>query len=196
MNFKHLLAALLLAAAALPGAAQAAQTPLGSTTAAPANADDMRPELASALPQSRLMGKSRLTFWGFQVYDARLWALPGFKADKLTEQPFALELSYLRSFDNLDIAARSITEMRRSAPISDAQAKAWIDEMLRVIPDVKAGDRITGIHKPGTGAQFLVNGTPSGEIRDAEFARLFFGIWLSPKTSQPKMRLALLSGVN
>ena len=66
--------------------------------------------------------------------------------------------------------------------------------MQRVIPDIKKGDRIMGINQPGAGAQFLVNGKASGEIRDAEFARLFFGIWLSPKTSEPKLRTALLAG--
>jgi hypothetical protein len=158
--------------------------------------DDTPPELDALLPQLRLIGKSRLTFWGIQVYDARLWALPGFKGYKFASQAFALELAYLRTFDNLDVAVRSITEMRRSTAISDTQAKAWIDEMMRVLPDVKAGDRITGIHRPGVGAQFLFNGKPSGEVRDAEFARLFFGIWLSPKTSEPKLRAELLAGAN
>jgi hypothetical protein len=160
-----------------------------------ASAEDTRPELATLLPQSRLIGKGRLTYWGFQVYDARLWALPTFKTDNLAVQPFALELAYLRAFDNQDVAERSITEMRRSSPISDAQAKIWIDEMVRSLPDVKKGDRVMGIHRPGVGAQFLMNGKPSGEIRDAEFARLFFGIWLSPKTSEPKLRAALLAGL-
>ena len=40
-----------------------------------------------------------------------------------------------------------------------------------------------------------MNGKPTGEIRDAEFARLFFGIWLSPKTSEPELRAALLAGL-
>ena len=157
-------------------------------------AEDQRAELKDVLPQNRLIGKSRLTVWGFEVYDARLWAPAGFKADNLTAQPFALELAYLRDFANTDVAERSIKEMRRSAAIPEAQAKAWIAEMLRVIPDVKKGDRVMGVHRPGGGALFLVNGKPSGEIRDAEFARLFFGIWLSPKTSEPKLRSALLAG--
>ena len=111
----------------------------------------------------------------------------------MPSQSFALELAYLRDFANTDVAKRSILEMRRSAEISEAQAKAWTSEMLRVIPDVKKGDRIMGVNRPGVGALFLVNGKPSGEIRDTEFARLFFGIWLSPKTSEPKLRSALLA---
>lgn len=159
-------------------------------------AEDVRAELDAALPQHRLIGKSRLTVWGFQVYDARLWALPGFKPDNLLNQPFALELAYLRDFSNKDIAESSITEMRRLAAIGDEQAKSWMHEIQRVIPDIKKGDRVMGIHRPGIGAQLLVNGKSSGEIRDLEFARLFFGIWLSPKTSEPKMRAALLAGAN
>ena len=196
MTIRCLATLVLVSSFALPAAAQ---TRIDTIAAPGVNADDSRAEIASALPQSRLMGTTRLTVWGFQVYDARLWAVPGTTADKLSTQPFALELTYLRAFDSLDIATRSITEMRRSAPISEAQAKVWMEEIQRVIPHVKPGDRVTGIHRPkiGTegGAQFWVNGKPSGEIRDVEFARLFFGIWLSPKTSEPKMRLALLAGV-
>jgi len=160
------------------------------------SAEDTRAALDAALPQHRLIGKSRLAVWGFEVYDARLWALPGFKPENLTDEPFALELAYLRDFRSKDIAERSMTEMRRSAVISKDQAKTWTSEILRVIPDIKKGDRVMGLHRPGMGAQLLVNGKASGDIRDPEFARLFFGIWLSPKTSQPKVRAALLAGTN
>ena len=84
--------------------------------------------------------------------------------------------------------------MRRSAIISDAQAGIWTADILRVIPNVKKGDRILGVYRPGIGATFLVNGKPVGEILDLELARLFFGIWLSPTTSEPKLRSALLAG--
>ena len=180
---RALLGSLLLVALGAPAWSQAATS-----------AEDNRPELDTVLPQHRLIGKGRLTVWGFQVYDARLWVSPGFKPENLFGQPFALELAYLRDFASRDIAERSITEMRRSAAINEDQAKIWISEMLRTIPDVKQGDRLMGIHRPGTGVQLLVNGKSSGEIRDAEFARLFFGIWLSPKTSEPKVRAALLAG--
>jgi hypothetical protein len=64
--------------------------------------------------------------------------------------------------------------------------------MTRLFPDVKAGDRITGVHRPGESAAFFVNGRAVGEVREARFASLFFGIWLSPRTSQPALRAALL----
>lgn len=192
-GFHHLGCALLCAFALSGAAAREAPAQVASLEGLSAS-DDARPELAQMLPQNRLVGKSRLNVYGFQIYDARLWAETGFKADNLRAQSFALELAYLRSFASSDVAARSIVEMRRSADISPAQAKIWTQELQRVIPDVKKGDRIMGVNKPGVGVQFLVNGKPSGEVRDLEFAQLFFGIWLSPKTSQPKLRSALLVG--
>ena len=32
-----------------------------------------------------------------------------------------------------------------------------------------------------------------GDVRDPLFAKLFFGIWLSPQTSEPQLRRALLA---
>ena len=161
---------------------------------ASAQRNETRPELASALPQAQRIGTGRLTVWGFQVYNAQLWAQPGFRTANVDRAPLALELAYLRAFKAEEIAERSIKEMRRSRAISDAQAARWTADMLRVIPDVRIGDRVIGVHQPGVGAAFWVNGKNTGDIQDAEFARLFFGIWLSPNTSEPKLREALLAG--
>lgn len=188
---KHGLAALLCTGAAL---AQPAMDPAASdTSASRASAPGAQPEL-NTLPGARLVGKARLTVWGFDVYDARLWAPAPFSAASYGTSALALELVYLRNFQAADIAERSLQEMRRSQPVSDAQAAQWKAALMRVIPDVRKGDRITGVHRPGQGAAFWVNGRASGEIPDTTFARLFFGIWLSPDTSEPRMRQALLAG--
>ena len=65
--------------------------------------------------------------------------------------------------------------------------------MTRLFPDVEAGDRITGVQRPGEGARFYFNAALRGEVPDAEFARRFFGIWLAPQTSEPALREALLA---
>ncbi len=149
--------------------------------------------MAAAVPQASALGSTRLRVWGFEVYDAQLWTGPGFQAARYGDSALALELTYLRDFQRADIARRSLDEMRRSAPIADAQALAWQKKLEAAIPDVKKGDRILGIYLPQTRtARFLTNGQPSGEVSDGDFARLFFGIWLSPQTSEPAMRKALL----
>ncbi len=144
------------------------------------------------LPGSRLRGQAQLRILGLGIYRARLWTLPGFRADQALEQPLVLELAYLRDFQGSAIAQRSLDEMRRAGPLADAQAQRWLAEMRRLFPDVRAGDRIAGLHLPGQGARFWRDGQPLGEVADAEFGRRFFGIWLAPSTSQPAMRLSLL----
>lgn len=144
------------------------------------------------LTQPRQSGSGLYTYWGFDVYQASLWVEPGFDPQALSRQRYALELGYLRNFKGRDIAQRSIDEMRRQGGFTDAQAQDWLQAMAAVFPDISTGDRLTGVHLPGRGAQFFANGKPSGEIADPEFARLFFGIWLSDKTSAPKLRLTLL----
>jgi hypothetical protein len=149
------------------------------------------PEVAD-ISNARSVGAARLTVWGFQVYDARLWAPPEFSADSFERRSFALEITYLRSFDNGVIAERSLKEMRGIGRMSEQQAAQWLSQMRKIFPDIAKGDRLVGLHKPGEGALFSLNGKPVGEIRDAEFGRLFFGIWLSPLTSAPQLRRELL----
>jgi hypothetical protein len=152
------------------------------------------PEVNSELPGARLLGSGRFTYFLFHVYDARLWAGSEFEVRRFDQVPLALELEYARGFDNADIAERSIEEMRRSGPIAPEKVTRWMAAMKQAFPDVASGDRITGVQVPGVAARFFVNGRLTGEIRDGEFTRLFFGIWLSPRTSEPKLRQALLAG--
>ena len=152
------------------------------------------PEVLSELPGARLFGSGRLRVFLFHVYDARLWTAPGFDAARFDQMPLALELDYARGFDNGDIADRSIEEMERSGAIALDKAARWRTAMKQSFPSMKEGDRTTGIQVPGVAARYFVNGKFTGEIRDAEFTRLFFGIWLSPRTSEPRLREALLAG--
>ena len=144
------------------------------------------------LPGSRLQGQGLLRYLGLRVYQARLWALPNFRATHALEQPLVLELEYLRSLKGAAIAERSLQEMRRVGPIDEAQAQRWLAEMQRLFPDVQAGDRLSGLLQPGQGARFWLNQKPLGQIDEPQFARLFFGIWLAPTTSEPDLRTALL----
>jgi len=153
-----------------------------------------RPEVATlsgAMPSAPV----RLRVWGFEVYDARLWTPLGFRHGQYAQHPFALELQYLRRLDGPAIASRSIEEMRRVGSFSDVQAQAWLQALRGIFPNVAAGDRITGVNQPGQGAEFWVNGQRVGVVKDAQFARLFFGIWLAPSTSEPGMRAQMLQGL-
>ena len=169
--------------ATVPGSTPAPKAPAGSASA---------PELASELPDASLRGTARLRFLGMHIYDAKLWAKDGFAPENYDRHPLALELVYGRSLVGSMIAERSLKEMKRVAEVQSDRAERWLAEMKKVFPDVKEGDRITGVLKPAEAARFYVNGRFKGEVRDAEFARAFFGIWLSERTSEPEMRSALI----
>ena len=164
----------------------------GMAVAPPSRAQTAPTEITAALSAARLQGSGQLRFFGLRVYDARLWVGERPAAADWAGVPLALELEYLRAVDGEQIAERSLTEMRRQGDIAAEPAARWLAAMKKLFPDLKAGDRITGVNVPGEGARFLVNGTPRGEIRDVEFAKLFFGVWLSPKTSEPSLREKLL----
>lgn len=155
-------------------------------------AQALPPELKAELHGARLLGEGRLKVLGMPIYDIRLWGEGGAGGREPESKPLALELEYARALEGKLIAERSLKEMQGLDRIDAALAETWLQQMRRIFPDVKKGDRITGVQRPGESARFFVNGQASGEVRDAEFTRLFFGIWLSPRTSQPKLREALL----
>jgi hypothetical protein len=150
------------------------------------------PELAHALPGAALIGEATLRWLGLQVYDIRLWAEGAQALQRPEATRLALELQYARALDGGRIAERSLQEMQGIGTVAPSQGERWLQAMRTLFPDVGRGDRITGLQLPGEAARFWLNGQPRGEVRDAEFTRLFFGIWLSPRTSQPKLRAALL----
>lgn len=141
----------------------------------------------------RPAGAGLMRVWGLSVYRARLWVAPDFEPLRWPAAALLLELEYLRHFSGSAIAERSLQEMRRQARLDEAQAARWQRALAALLPDVAPGDRLLGWHRPQQGALFLRgSGERLGEIADAAFARLFFGIWLSDQSSAPELRQALL----
>lgn len=149
-------------------------------------------ELRSVHPEARLVGTGALRFFGLRVYEARLWAPPGFQPEAYARHPLALELTYDRKLEGEAIAERSVAEMRRVGAFSEEQAQRWLALMKQAFPDVAAQDRLVGLHDGRGEVRFFHNGRLTARIGDAEYARLFFGIWLAPQTSAPALRESLL----
>lgn len=146
------------------------------------------------LPQASLVGSGDFSWFGFSVYNAKLWS-PARQVD-FTE-PFALELTYRRTISRETLVDTSLDEIRRinGEPLDSEQQSAWTKQMSQAFVDVKDGTRITGVFLPGEGCRFYVDGKLQHVIDDQEFARAFFSIWLDPQTRSPKLRAALL-GLN
>ena len=182
---------LIAIAALLTSAAATFHSNIAWAQVTPAHASPLAatPPLAG----TRMAGEGVLRFLGFEIYRARLWVQPGFDADNYAAQPLALELTYQRNFTADAIAKRSIEEMRRVGSFTPQQATRWQQALAAALPDVKPGDRLLGLYQPGAGAVFKMGGRVVGEVPDADFSRLFFGIWLSPQTSEPGLRQELVA---
>ncbi|WLH15303.1 chalcone isomerase family protein [Pseudomonas hefeiensis] len=148
----------------------------------------------TVLPDARLVGQADFSWYGFDLYQARLWSSA---SQPSLETPLALELNYRRSISKQTLVQASIEEMRRIAgkSLDSGRLDSWTDDMRRSFVDVRAGSQITGLYLPGKGCRFYVDGRLTHEVDDPAFARFFFAIWLDPRTRYPALRQQLL-GLN
>jgi hypothetical protein len=151
------------------------------------------PHIQAEVPAARLAGEGGYRYFGLKIYDAQLWVG---EAGYFPAAPFALELRYARKLVGVKIAEASRDEIAKLGLGTEAQRATWLAAMTRLFPDVQEGSRLTGVHRPGLGARFYLDGKLLGEIADAQFSNAFFAIWLDPKTSAPDLRMALLQNLS
>lgn len=136
-----------------------------------------------------LVGHGKLYYFVIHVYDAKLYSEDGnFSFNK----PFALKLEYKRKLYGSKIADRSKLEILNLGYKDKAKLDGWYQQMKEIFPDVDNGVSITGLYIPDKETVFYKNDVQIGIIKDPEFGKWFFGIWLNEKTSEPALRSALL----
>lgn len=140
------------------------------------------------LPGLTLAGEGRLRWLGLHIYDAALWTRTDFPD---ADSEFALDLKYMRNISAERLVATSAHEIRRLGFANGALLEQWSRAMRGVFPDIRKGDRLTGVNIPGKGAEFYHNGRFAGLIADTQFARAFFSIWFDPRTREPGLRDSL-----
>ena len=139
-----------------------------------------------ALNLAKLQGSGKLTWWGFNIYDAALY-----RSANLASPEFALDLHYQKSFRGISIANRTAEEMKRIG-VPEVQAVSWGKQLATFLPNVEPGQNLTAIYTPKQGTVFYHEGKQIAQILGVEFPKAFFGIWFDQKTSAPKLREQLL----
>ncbi len=159
------------------------------TCAFSASANILPDALTRDLMGLTVRGAAVMRFIGLKVYDVRLWTpmKPFTYAD-----PFVVELVYDMSLKGKDIADRSVKEMRAQGFKDETKLKRWGEQMTKIFPDIKSGDTLIGLSIPGKEARFYNREKLIATVPDPEFAKAFFDIWLSEKSSEPQLRLKLL----
>ena len=141
--------------------------------------------VAKSINHVESLGQGRMTYWGFTLYDAKLYT------SKEPKGGLALDIQYLRKFEATALVKQTLDEFKKMG-ISDTQRAEWADPLARAFKTVQVGDSITAIRKPQGSTQFFYNGQFVSEISGESFSQAFFGIWLHPKTSAPQLRKVLL----
>lgn len=149
--------------------------------------------VAKYFADARLAGIGKYTWYGFHVYDARLY-VPEAGIDRRDPAgaPFALELTYRRALSGRAIADASRDEIER-LDFGSAESRArWHAQMLDLFPNIERDHTLAGVNLPGRGVRFYLDGRALGSIDDTQFARAFFAIWLDERTRAPRLRESLL----
>ena len=196
LNLYFFAAALLILSSSLSTVAQAQDTAKADKVAA-VTANGLPIVVAGEFAGLAPRGTATMRFLGLKVYDVTLHtptaAALAAKPYDVTAPPLALELVYDMNFKGSDIAMRSVEEMRKQGYTNAAQLDKWQAQMTQVFPDIKRGDALIGVAIPGKEARFYNRTKLIGTIADAEFVAAFFDIWLSQKSSEPKLRDKLLN---
>lgn len=141
------------------------------------------------ISQPTQIGKGAMKFLGQKIFDAICYAPNGIYSKN---GEVALSLTYNLNLNGKDIVKASLEEMQKQNKIKKQTAENWRSALIKIIPNVKKGDTITGIRDKSGTSHFYKNNKYLGSISDKEFGVLFFNIWLGEKTSQPELRKKLL----
>ncbi|WP_462159961.1 chalcone isomerase family protein [Pseudoalteromonas sp. GB56] len=134
------------------------------------------------------VGEGVMTYMFWDVYEAKLFTPSG--EYQFGQHPMRLTLTYLRDFKAKDIVKATKDQWRHLGKPEHVQAYGPVIEDLW--PDIRKGDSLSyETTALGIGA-FYFNGELLTEIEDSQFSDAFTAIWLSPDTSEPKLRKKLI----
>ena len=143
------------------------------------------------------LGLRQATFLKVNVYVAALYVahvssdVPALLASN-TPKELILHFVHNVSDDELTKAWEEGFEHNAKAQLPALHER--IDTLKGWMADMKVGQRLIFIHKPGAGIQVEVNGAVQGTIPGDDFATAFLSIWLGPHPPNPNLKSGLLGG--
>ncbi|GGB61570.1 chalcone isomerase family protein [Shewanella inventionis] len=138
------------------------------------------------------VGAASMSVLWLDIYSATLYSLDGkYQANQL---PIKLEIEYHRDIEAKDLIDATVDQWLHIG-LSKQKIDEYHDQLAQAWPDVKEGDRLTFMVNSATQAEFLFNDKPYFGVTNADFPADFLAIWLSEKTSRPKLRQQLI-GMN
>lgn len=141
------------------------------------------------------MGVREATFLKVDVYVAGLYVqTPTSNPSTLinTDEPKLLMLKFVRDVERKDIVDAWNQGFKGNATVPLAKLKPHIDQLNAWMPEFKRGDTLAFVYLPGEGVAVEVNNVRKGVIKDPDFARSLFSIWLGPNPPTADLKRGLL----
>lgn len=105
-----------------------------------------------------------------------------------------LELIYLRDIEGKHLIAAGDAFFRRNVQNSTVYDKAR-EQLNRLYPSVKKGDRLALTAFPGQGLILSQNGRELGRIPGDDFARKYLSVWFGDDPASPGMLKEIRNGI-
>jgi hypothetical protein len=142
------------------------------------------------------LGMRQATVFKVNVYVAALYvAKPSSDPNALlaSNAPSELILQFVRNVGVDDVRKGWSEGFERNAKDQLPALKERIAELNGWMADIKSGERLTFVRKPGAGLQVDVNGAVKGTIKGDDFAKAFLSIWLGDPPN-PEIKVGMLGG--
>ncbi|MCV6547070.1 MAG: hypothetical protein OIF56_07290 [Cohaesibacter sp.] len=156
------------------------------------HASSIAPDIQARLSAPDKIGQVDARFLGLRLYSAALFTEKG--TPFRWQRPFALELTYKRSFSRKRLVSASLSELERVEG-KQADHKSIETKLNGCFKAVKARDRFVAIPQGKNSVSFLLNGRQTCRINHSNIRKRLLGIWLSD-TSRDKQASRRLRGLN
>ncbi len=103
-----------------------------------------------------------------------------------------VELTFLRELDRKQIGEAIAEGFERNSKKDMPKLKARLDQLCKLIPDMKKRDELEITYLPGKGTVVSVKGTEQGVIEGKDFADALFSVWLGRDPVDKDLKDALL----
>jgi len=143
------------------------------------------------------LGVRKATFLKVNVYVAALYAGKPSRDPKAivaASGPDELILHFVRDVGVDDLTKAWNEGFERNSKQQLPALKERITKLNGWMSDMKTGQRLSFIRRPGVGIDVGVDGTAKGTIEGDDFSRALLSIWLGESPPNPELKKGLLGG--
>ena len=149
------------------------------------------PILANPVEELEPVGSATLKVLFWSIYSSTLYTDDGIYTG--IEPDLALQITYRRRISKIDLLDRTEEEWENTSR-NQRSWKGWLTQLDKILPDVERGDVLVLRVSNSLASQFFFNNSLIGTIEDQDFTKDFLALWLSERSSYPKLRNKLVNG--